>query len=357
MYKDIFGMAAEIVDKKLYFSCQFDNALYEVDLVTNEIHFKKYFLKEKSERTLFCRAYQYEKKIVFIPWVGKHIAVYDTVTETINYIDMPIESNKFESIRVGDSILFISIEGSDIYKYDVKNGSIEYINTDNKDSLNYKHRRCEIYGKDIIFLPGKDMKFYYLDIATKRIQSKQELFDTGKYSFYKKWKNKEIYIPFYVDEGIIIQDDDETYRGVKIKSNAKRVGSVTSIIIDNDILIFPTYGYKLYRINILTGDVQELDLKREFNLNWDDWGFQNVIKDGNNYYISSDRVPVILKINANNSEDVSIISLKYKADDIYYRIKEVIENGSQVDRLDDDMKIMYEGYYKLEDLFTKMFMH
>lgn len=354
MIKELFGMAGELCNGRIYFSCQFDNTLYEYDLKKSELHFKKYFFKEEPGWALFGKAYQYECKIFFIPWEAKHIAIYDVRTDAVTYIDTPNSLMKYESIRIGNYIYLIEINGSLIYRLDMKNEVVEYYYSLKNEWVGQKRLRCSVNNNEIVFLPGKSNIQFFFNTETKEIRQKKQEFQTEKYSFYLNWKNKKIYIPFYIDEGIIIQDEDETFEEIVIGKEKKRVGSVVNLLSEHELLILPTYGYKLYKIDLLTKVVTSENLKDTYNLP-DDIGFQNYIYYGDYYYIFSDRTPIILKVGLADFKDISVIKLEYNDTDNQSRIKEVIEYGNQVPVHERTRKIMYEGQYKLEQLLLEIY--
>ena len=328
---NIYGYAAVKVEDNIYFSCRDDNALYKLNLLNNEISFLKYFSSELITSSLYSRAYYFEKKIFFIPWEAEKVAIVNLNTLNISYLDVVDRETKYEPIMIDNYIFLASVSKGKVLKINMDNDTISEISLEinEQHKLNYNHRRCVFNNGGLLFLPGKDYTQLSLSLSTNRIREKKAPFVLDNYSQYIEWRDKEIYIPFYLSEGIVIKDINENdFHILKIEKEQREVGCVVSILLGNSLLLLPVYGFMAYVIDLESNNIQKIDIKNKYKMDFEDMGFQNIICDKRDkkLFISSDRIPFILKIDRENLLAWEFIQLIYKGNDNRQRIKEIIIN-------------------------------
>ncbi len=357
MEKTVYGMAAEIVDDKMYFACQYDNALYVYDFATCEIHFKKYFFHEYKIATLYYKAYVYERSIFFIPWEASNIAIYDVDTNDMSYIEKPIGLTKTETVRVGNAVYLLPIEGTSIFILDLEGRSVTRYQLDGKESLiDYKHRRFATVNDEILCLPGKENVLYGIDLKLGRINSHEMPFNVEKYSIHATWGDKKAFVPFSLEDGLVIYDSKlNQYEMMNFGKRAENVCCVASLLIKDELLLLPVYGHIAYVISLSSNFITQIDLKAENGNVSSDLGFQNIIRYKNTYYAVSDRNPIMLEISEYDAHAIKLIHWQYKNNDIKLRISEIVDHGKESVSFEEKSEVMFEGQYELEELFLRMY--
>ena len=86
--------AFQIIGDHLYFSLLKCNGLYSYSLITNKVDFICYFEKEKyNQEYLHLYSLLYDDKIIFIPYMGKYIAIFEPKNNSLEYIDCDVSSH------------------------------------------------------------------------------------------------------------------------------------------------------------------------------------------------------------------------------------------------------------------------
>ena len=89
---------------KIYASAREVNGLFQVDLVTKEISYKKIFLKEKTDWAIYRMAFLYKNEAWFIPGRGKYITVVNLDTLNIDYFEVPFKWINKEALAQNKSV-------------------------------------------------------------------------------------------------------------------------------------------------------------------------------------------------------------------------------------------------------------
>lgn len=333
---NIAFLAGAVVGDYIYFSDWLSNGLYCLNIMTGECEPLTVFLDERNTPWLHNYAFLFNGMVWFIPNEAEKIAYYDIKENELNYISLPdkgkriVNSNgkkpfRFFACREGHGpICWLAPIGYNLLlRLDMGNKCIEEI-TGMPGELEWKDGVINFYGGcmsggHLVMCPY-DAKFgISIDVYDCSISKRGINWTFRRYRYIIPWKGKQIYVPFRMDSPLLVYDCEERIGRIIPISDPPQATSVYLAygIIKDEIMLFPFIGEKAIHINMEDGHAYTFPLPVLDRHTGAGFYFQRCISYGKGLLVSSDRKPLILKVDP--EKEYSILEIKLNGEQ-YNRI-------------------------------------
>ncbi len=152
--------AAVAVDNCVYASSMDVNALFRIEICSGRTEYLRSFPQEEivNKRLHYC-AVQRNKQIVFFPFSGKYIQIYDTRNNKMCSLEVPDSKATFFSNAVadGDNVYLSSTRNQNIWKFSFSKNTIVKLRTGEKgcvyslgSAFYEKYIYTLVYGSNIL---------------------------------------------------------------------------------------------------------------------------------------------------------------------------------------------------------------